>query len=664
MLADVGSVLVGLALAAAAYAVFATLWAMQRRDPRWAESAHISVYAAAGLLALALLFLLGAFLGDQFQIRYVAYHSSRALPPYLKAAAVWAGQEGSLLLWSFFQALCAALFTASVANRSSERARPLFSWATALLSLITTFFVAVTLLLSNPFARSAAVLADGYGLNPLLRHPGMIFHPPTLYVGYVGLMVPFALALAALITRRVDDWPAAAHPWALAAWLFLGLGLVLGARWAYDVLDWGGYWGWDAVENAGLLPWLTAIALLHGVVMQGERQGFRTWNLLLAVLSAVLVFAGILITRSGWIRSVHAFAPSALGHYFLAIILLTLAGSLFLLYSRRAVLAAPASSERLFSRGGMFLLTLMLLLTIAGSVLAGTLLPTLSGGRFEADPAWFERVTGPQFAALVLLMGVCPLVGRTVGALQGLRRWGLPAVLGAILLTVAAALAGFTRAVSLAGFAILGLAGSTTLAEIGRQALARSRREGERPSYALWHLFARHRRRYGGTLVHAGVILMSLGIIGTRTYAYETEARLWPGEPVEVGDYVLLYEDVRQEPAGDRLSTWVSLAVYRKGLYLTTLYPRLDQYADSAQTVAVPALRMGLREDLHVALFWSSEDGSVNVKIVVNPLMNFLWLGSLALLAGGMVALWPSLAAAHPPGQETQSVLLRNDPGP
>jgi len=647
MLAEVGSILVGLALVAVLYAAFAAFWSIRQSDPRWAESSRNGIYATTGLLALALLALLTAFLDDQFQVEYVFLHSSRALPLYLKVSAVWAGQEGSLLLWSSLQALFAAL----VVGRPSERTRALVPWASILLSFITAFFVAVTLFLSNPFTLLATAPSDGQGLNPLLRHPGMVFHPPALYLGYVGLAVPFAFALAALVTRRVEDWPIAAHRWTLAAWLFLGMGLLLGMRWAYDVLGWGGYWGWDPVENAGLLPWFTATALLHGTVIQEQRGGFRVWNLLLTIFSFVLVLFGTFTTRSGLIQSVHAFVRSNLGPYFLAGIGLTLVGSLVLMVSRRSVLADPRPLEGLFSRDGMFFLTMVLFLTLTGSVLIGSVLPTiteaLTGQRFEASPEWFDRVTGPQFTVLVLLMGVCPLLGRAAGGLRRLRTRGLPALLGAILLTAGAALAGFTQPVSLAGFAVIGLAGATTLAEYGWDAAARIRRGNEQPLQALWRLFGRSRRKYGGYLVHAGVILMALGIVGTRMYSFETEKVLSSGEPVAVGEYTLVFEELRQEPADDHLTTRASLSVYRDGTYLTTLQPQMDQYINSEQTVSVPALRTGLREDLYLVLAgWGRDGTTATLKVFVNPLAGFLWLGGLVFLVGGAVALWPAARTA------------------
>ncbi|MGD8244452.1 MAG: cytochrome c biogenesis protein CcsA, partial [Anaerolineae bacterium] len=432
MLAGIGSIATGLALAATLYAAFAVYRSLQKDDRRWWASGRNAVFAATGLLGVAILALLVAFLTDQFGIEYIALHSSRDLPLYLKVSAIWGGQEGSLLLWAFLQALFAAL----VAGRLSTESRPLVPWASVFLGLITAFFVAVTLFLSNPFALGQILPADGQGLNPLLRHPGMVFHPPAMYLGYVGLAVPFALALAALVTRRIDEWPKAARRWTLLAWLFLGLGLLLGMRWAYDVLGWGGYWGWDPVENAGLMPWLTATALLHALVMQDQRRGFRWWSMVLTLLSFLLVLFGTFTTRSGLIQSVHAFARSSMGPYFLAAMGVTLFGSLALIYSRRSLLTASSPADDLLSREGMFTLTLILFLTITGSVFVGSVLPTITQAfanqSFEAGPDWFDRVTGPQLGALVLVMGVCPLLGRSIGALRKLRSRGLPAVIAGL----------------------------------------------------------------------------------------------------------------------------------------------------------------------------------------------------------------------------------------
>jgi cytochrome c-type biogenesis protein CcmF len=659
MVAEIGTVLVALALATAVYSAIATWVSIRRADGRWATSGRNAVYATAGLLALAVIVLLGLFLSNQFAVRYVALHSARALPTYLKVSALWAGQEGSLLLWCFLQ----ALFAGALVARPAEHARPLLPWATVFLSLITAFFVGATLFLSNPFIPSPSVPADGQGMNPLLRHPGMVFHPPALYLGYVGLAVPLALALAALITRQIEDWPAVSRRWTLLSWLFLGIGLLLGARWAYDVLGWGGYWGWDPVENAGLMPWLTATALLHGTAMQDQRRGFRAWNTALAVLSFVLVLFGTFTTRSGLIQSVHAFSRSSLGPFFLGFIGLTLAGSVALIIvralERPSILASDQTWDSLLSREGSFFLTIVLLLAITFSVFMGSVLPTitqaLGSGRFEAGAEWFDRVVGPQLGALVLLMGVCPLLGTAAASLKRLKARGLPAVLGAALVTVLAAIAGFTQPVTLIAFAVTGLAGAATLSEYARDAASRSRRNEENPLQALLVLFGRNRRKYGGYLVHTGVILMAVGVIGTRSYAIEQDLVISQGEETVVGSYTLRYDALRQTPSADHLTTEASVLVSKGDRVVTTIRPQAEQYSSHDQTVTVPAIRSALREDLYLILAgWNADGTTITLKAFINPLASFLWLGGLVFLMGGAVAAWPVSAVTRAPGREAR----------
>jgi cytochrome c-type biogenesis protein CcmF len=648
MLSELGNIFVGLALFVDLYAVAAVYRSITMEDVRWRRSGRNAVNAAVALLGLALLVLVLAFTSNHFEIQYVAQHSSRALPIYLKVSALWAGQEGSLLLWSFLQALFAAL---AIRRTTPERA-PYLPWATIFLCLVTAFFVIATLFFSNPFVQLAQTPTDGRGMNPLLRHPGMIFHPPAMYVGYVGLAVPFAFALAALVTGRVPGWTKAARSWTLIAWLGLGLGLLLGMRWAYDVLGWGGYWGWDPVENAGLMPWFTATALLHGAVMQEERRGFQVWNILLAIFSFALVLFGTFATRSGMIQSVHAYARSNLGGYYLAGIGVTLVGSLGVLFVRRDQVQGAMISDGLLSRDGAFFLTLILFVTLTVSVFVGSTLPSLTSGltgqAFEAGPAWFDRVTAPQFALLVLLIGLCPLLGRSARAVKRLtaRAWWL--VGGALLLPVGAALWGFTRPFSLVGFAIVGVALTTAVSEYAQAVGRRRRRRGEAPLNALWHLLRRQRRKYGGYLVHVGVILMALGVIGTRMYPFETPVTLATNGSTEVAGYTLRLENLTQEVGPDYLSTVASVAVSRGGDFLGTLAPRINRYTNYEQTFGIPAVRPGVREDLYLILSgWSTEEGRATLQVHVNALANFLWLGGLLLMMGGVLAFYPRVEQGH-----------------
>lgn len=656
--AQVGWLASVLALISTAYGAVALGRGSSRREALWLGSGRNALIAASTLLGLALLLLTYAFLGNEFQVKYVAAHSSLELPLYLKLTAVWAGQEGSLLVWSFLQALLAAL----VVRPLPDRAGPLAGWGGVFLAVIAAFFIGITVFLSNPFALSSLVPGNGAGMSPLLRHPGMIFHPPALYVGYVALAVPFAFALAALITGRWSDWPQAARRWLVVAWLFLGVGIFLGARWAYDVLGWGGYWGWDPVENAALMPWLVSTALLHSLAIQQERGSFRVWNLVLAVLSFLFVLFGTFATRSGLIESVHAFARSNLGYYFLGFMVVVVVVSTYLGRRHRDQLrssAAPAAS--MFSREGMFFLTLVVLSAITLSVFVGSILPTLTqaltGNRMEAGPEWFDQVTGPQFGVLVLLLGVCPLAGYSANALRRLGRRLVIPLIGAAVLLAVSALLGYHSLGSLIGFGLVGLAAATTLGEFW-SVLAR-RAAGESALVAFSRALNRNRRRYGGYLVHLGIILMAVGIIGTRMHSSEGQLSLRSGEPRTFGEYTFVYESAAQERRVNHLAVSADFDVYRNGAYLTTLQPQLHDYPAAEQTVAVPALKVGLQEDLYLVLGGVTNDGSgATIRVVVDPLINFLWLGGLVFIAGGVVSLWPSAAKAVGPVAQQRQTLI------
>ncbi|MDY6874170.1 MAG: cytochrome c-type biogenesis CcmF C-terminal domain-containing protein [Chloroflexota bacterium] len=637
MLSEIGSILIGLALFTTFYAIFALVYGLRNNDHSWRESGQRALYSGSALLLLALILLLVAFITDQFQFIYVATHSNSVLPLALKMSAIWAGQEGSLLLWAFLQ----LLFTSLIARKIEEDRTAVTTWATVILAVITAFFVAMTLVFSNPFLATTSAPLDGQGMNPLLRHPGMIFHPPVLYIGYVGLAIPFAYALAALIVGDADLWPRKSRRWLLIAWLFLGLGLFLGMRWAYDVLGWGGYWGWDAVENAGLMPWLTATALMHGLVMQSRGKGFKVWNVSLAVLSYALVIFGTFTTRSGLIQSVHAFSESTSGPYYLALIALILLGSIILMVVKRLAFANPVALDKIFSREGMFFFALLSLLLITVSILVGTLLPTLTGGTFTAPAAWFNRVVGPQLGVLVFLIGVCPLFGRVYKSVRTSLWRGLPPLIGIMLGLVLAWVGGFRSPAAMIGLAAAGFAGGTALGEIGFDIGTRISKHGFKP--ALGRLPLMGEGGYGGPLVHLGVVLMAVGVIGTQMYATEQSVTALPGDSVSSGDYTLIYEDLYQESTEDHFDTWASVAVYKDSDYLTTLTPRMAYYPNYDQTIAEPAISSRMDEDLYLLLFRYDETGEISLSVRVNPLSGFLWAGGFVLLIGGLFAWWPRL---------------------
>ena len=634
MLAEVGSILIGLSFFSILYAAFAVNYGLKKQDFRWQKSARNAIFSSNGLLAAALLLLVTAFVTDQFQLYYVYSHSSLSLPLTLKLSALWAGQEGSLLLWAFLQ----VLFTALLAKKLTQQS-DLESWTVFIMSLIAVFFIAMTLVFSNPFLVSSTVPPDGLGMNPLLRHPGMIYHPPFLYLGYVALAIPFAYALAALIVGDADLWPQKARNWSLMAWLFLGVGLLLGMRWAYDVLGWGGYWGWDPVENAGLMPWLTATALLHGLDMQSRGKGFKVWNVVSAVLSFALVVFGTFTTRSGLIQSVHAFSESTVGPYFLAALCLVLFGSVALMIVKRKSFGEMIFPEKILSTEGVTFFALLSLTLITLSIIVGSLLPTLTGGTFTAPAAWFNRVVGPQLGVLVFLMGIGPLIGKLVRGTKN-SFWRLaPPVIGALAGLGLAWGGGFRMTASLIGLTVAGFSGGAALGEIGFNIGKKVKQSGWKA--AISHLPFLGRHGYGAHLIHLGVVLMAVGVIGTQLYASERQVTLVPGDSVEIAGYTLLYEDLVQESKDDHLDTWALISTYRGSDFLGTLNPQLNYYPGYDQTMASPAIHSSWREDLYLVMFSWDGTGQISLSVMINPLSAFLWVGGMMVLLGGVLAWWP-----------------------
>ncbi len=667
MLANIGYFALVLALGAAVYAVVMGLLSAYRQNPIWLASARRAAFLTWPLITLAAVLLIILLVTDQYQVSYVSTATSRAMPLYLKITALWGGQEGSLVFWAWLM----STFTGSVMLRRWERDRGLMPYVIAVTNFTLGFFIALVLFIENPFARLwhdgagqvftamwapagavALTPADGRGLNPLLRHPGMIIHPPMLYLGFVGFVVPYAFAIAALITRRTDDeWIKTTRTWTLVAWLFLSLGLILGGRWAYDVLGWGGYWGWDPVENAAFMPWLTGTAFLHSVMIQEKRGMLKRWNMLLIILTYSLVIFGTFLTRSGVLSSVHAFAQSAIGPWFFTFIALTLIGSLILLAREWEHLKAENQLDGLLSRESAFLLNNLLFMGITASVFWGTVFPMISevvtGQKISVGPPFYNQVAGPQFAALLLLMGVAPLVAWRKASARQLGR--LMLVPFAVSLGVVAALAvvGVHNLLALVGFWIVTLVTGTTLLEFVRGTRARMRSSGENAAAALFNLIGRNRRRYGGYIIHLGVVLIGLGVIGSNMFQLETQGRLKLGEQLTVGRYVIVYNDLSAFQADDEREVHRAVvSVYRDGQYLTDLYPRRDLYAmqDGLQPMTIPGVRSSLEDDVYVLLIdWEpiGADGAT-FKVYVNPLVNFLWAGGLVFVFGMLVATWPS----------------------
>jgi len=542
MIPDVGLFATWLALLSAVGAVLMALYGYWDKQAKWIEGARRAAVVVWLLLTLAILTLEYALLTGDFNLNYIANVSSREMPTLLKITALWGGQDGSILFWAWLM----ATFAFVLFLRRWDQERDLLPIVIIVTMSTLAFFIGLDLLASNPFKRLGFTPPDGRGLNPLLRHPGMVIHPPLLYLGFVGFVIPYAFAMAALVTRRTDArWILLTRRWTLIAWLFLSLGLLLGGRWAYDVLGWGGYWAWDPVENAAFMPWLAGTAFLHSVQIQEKRGMLKIWNMVLIILTYGLVIFGTFITRSGVIDSVHAFARSAVGPAFFGFIALTSIASVWMLLRRLDDLRSDNRLQSLASREAIFLLNNLLFMTLTLSVFIGTVFPMVSelltGEKITVGPPWFDRVTGPQFGLLVFLMGIAPLFAWRRQSVQRLGRNLWWPFLLATAIVIALLVGGMRSLGALLGFWIVSVVGITTFWEYARGVLARRRAQKEPLPVALWRLTGRNRRRYGGYLIHLGVVCMALGVLGTEMFQQETQGTLARGETMSLGGFDLTY---------------------------------------------------------------------------------------------------------------------------
>jgi cytochrome c-type biogenesis protein CcmF len=592
------------------------------------------------------------------------------MPTYLKITALWGGQAGSLVFWSWLM----SAFASAVTLRKWDRDREFLPWVIVVSLVTVAFFLMLSIFVENPFVRfwqsssgremvamfqpaGAGLITpfDGRGLNPLLRHYGMVIHPPMLYLGFVSFVIPYAFGIAALVTGRTDDrWIRLTRRWTLVAWLFLSLGLVLGSRWAYDVLGWGGYWGWDPVEIAAFMPWLSGTAFLHSVMIQEKRGLFKRWNMILIILTYSLVIFGTFLTRSGVLSSVHAFAQSAIGPLFFGFIGLTFIASAALLLFRWNSLYSEGEMHSLLSREALFLLNNLLFILILFVCFLGVIYPLVSelftGQKVTVGPPFYERTTGPLFALLLLDMGIAPLSAWGHSTIKTLGRAIWKPLAASLVVLVAVFLLGIRNWAALLAFWLVALASLVTLYEYYRAVAARHRRSGENVFTALWNLIARNRRRYGGYIIHLGVVLMALGIIGIEMFQTETQGTIAPGGSLSLGRYTVTFDklDLFDTIDGRNVARAV-VSVTRDGNYLGSLHPRRDYYYDSQQPMTIPGVRSSMEDDLYVLLVdWQPITSTgVTFKIYHNPLVNWLWLGGLVFILGTFVAAWPEKDAEY-----------------
>ena len=645
---NLGSLAILLALCLSAYAVAGSVVGRLKRNPFLLVSAERAVYSIWALVTVAAGLLLYGLMAGDFRLAYVAAHTNRSLPAVYKFAAWWGGQEGSLLLWSWLL----ATYSAIVLFTTPRQFRGMKPFVVMALMITQCFFLILNAFVASPFqvlavGRGITEVPDGNGLNPLLQHWAMVIHPPMLYLGYVGFIVPFAFAIGSLIAREPGDaWIHVTRRWTLVTWMFQTAGIVLGAGWAYAVLGWGGYWGWDPVENASLLPWITATAFLHSVMMQEKKGMMKVWNMVLISATFFLCIFGTFLTRSGVVSSVHAFAQSPIGKYFVTFLAAGIAATTYLILDRLDYLKSESQLESVLSRESTFLFNNLFLLASCFAVLWGTLFPVLSEAvtneKISVGAPFFNRVNIPIGLFLLLLTGVGPLIAWRRSSLESLRRSFLgPAVAGLALAAILLA-AGVRHFYALVSFGLCVFVTWTIASEFLKGALAIRARQRMNLVRAMAELTHRNTRRYGGYLVHVGIVLMFAGFTGAAFNQDSTE-EVKVGDRFRIGRYELSITDLSDGDNENYSWNQATVAVYRDGARIATLDPARRFYKASRQPNAIVSIRRRLNEDLYLNFAGMSNDNQRAVmQVYVFPLVSWVWIGFWVVMFGSAVCLVPA----------------------
>lgn len=664
MVAEIGFGTLALSFLDAVYGTLAAFLGKKNKNENWIESARLAMILCFSLITLSVLCLLYLLVTNHFEVAYVYSVSSTSSPLYLRLTALWGGQAGSLLFWSWAM----SAFAFAVMLRRWDRDQDFLPVVILVCLLTLAFFLFLTIFYENPFSRfwltpdgrqiqamiapaGSQLLypANGTGLNPLLRHPGMILHPPMLYLGFVSFVIPYAFAIAALATGRVDDrWIKISRKWILIAYLFLSLGLLLGMRWAYDVLGWGGYWSWDPVEVAALMPWLSGTALLHSVMIQEKKGMMKRWNMVLAILTYALVIFGTFLTRSGVLSSVHAFSESAIGPFFFAFIGITFIISLGYLLYRWNDLKEEGELASIFSRESLFLVNNLLFMGILAVCFWGVIFPLVSelftGQKVTIGPPFYKSATGPLWLGIVFLMGVAPLSAWSASSARSIGRAIWKPFLVSLVGLILSWLAGIREPAAFLAIWVFVFTLVTTLYEVVRSGQAWSKVTGETLPLALFHLTRKNHRRYGGYIIHLGVVLMAFGIIGIEMYQSQTQGTIKPGESLTLRGYEVRFSQLTDvDTTGNVNIARAVMDVYKNGEKITQIEPRREYYYDSDQPMTIPGLYSTLEGDLYVILVdWEPVSiAGVTFKIYYNPLVNWLWIGGIVFLLGSILAMLP-----------------------
>jgi len=642
--AALGQICIVGAFAMALYAIAGSLAGARWRAHELIASGQHAAWAVFGLITAASVTLIVAFAVHDFSLRYVWEHSSRAMSMDLILAAFYSGQQGSLLYWAW----TLSIFTAIVLwqQRKPGPHRVFMPYVVAVLMVIEAFMTLLLGFVATPFEALPRPPADGVGLNPLLYDEGMRIHPPMLLAGLMSWSVPFAFAVAALATGKLgNEWLALCRRYAMVAWVILGLGNILGAWWAYHVLGWGGYWGWDPVENVALMPWLLGTAFIHSIQMQERRGMLKAWNVALIMVAFFLSIFGTFVVRSGILASVHAFALSAIGPYFLTFLGLAIVGSLGLFFWRLPQLRSDNQLDSLLSRESSFLINNLLFLGITFAIFWGTIYPLVAEAvadqKVSVGPPYFKQVAGPLFGALILLMGIGPLMPWRRASRDHLAESFKLPIIGTVVGLLVLFVLGVRDPFAVLGFGLCLFVAGTIVQEFARGSMARHRATGENYVAALGNLVRRNNRRYGGYLVHVGMLLIGAGVIGSQVYQQETQANLAPGQSVSLGSYTIVANGIQTtNPPGVRVVDGL-LSVNGQDLR-----PEKQFFDNFPQQ---PSTKVGLRstpfEDLYVVLGGWTGDGptaTISLAVFINPLVSWIWSGGVLLLLGTVVSLWPA----------------------
>jgi cytochrome c-type biogenesis protein CcmF len=686
-----GPPLLVLALAVELYGIGASLYGARTGKRQWVVSGRRAVYTLAALLTACFAILEAAFLRSDFSLSVVAEHSSTRTPGFYRAAAAWSAQEGSLLLWVWLLALWSSL----ALHLNRNRMREVVPYAQAALLGFAGFFTGLLVFASPPFALLSHPPAQGVGLDPLLRHPSMMIHPPMLYSGYTLFAIPFAFAIGALASGRLDaEWLRRTRQFSLAAWLCLGFGVLLGARWSYAELGWGGYWAWDPVENASLMPWLTGTAFLHSIQVQEKRGILKVWNVSLVLATGILAILGTFLVRSGILDSIHAFGASTLGRPFVVFIAILIASSILLVVHRLPDLRSEARLDSLLSREAVFLLNNLILVALCGVIFWGTFFPLISeavtGTKSSVGPPWFDQYVTPLALVLVLLAGVGPALTWGRMSLAKLRRiFALPAATMLLALVALLAVGAGSNPSALAMFALAAFVLATLVQEFWLGARARRASKGEPAPLALVSLVRSNHRRYGGYVVHAGIVLLFVGVAASSGFQHVRDVRLRAGQTARVGGYDVRYVRPTSSLGAEKIALGAVLDVRKDGHRVATLtpsrnyYPSLDQATlgrigrfFNGDSTSELGLRSGLQRDVWTAMQpdlrplqpyirkadrsfpdanpqlegflvstlvrrYATGAAAADFRLIVSPLVAWIWIGGVIVVGGAMIALFP-----------------------